>query len=286
MTDAPTPTTTAVMQLDGVTFTYPGGDEPVVREVSAAVTPGEVTAILGPNAAGKSTLLRLMLGQLKPDAGKIMLGDRRVHRIAPRRRAATLAYVPQRSTVSFGFTVGQIVRMGRFALPADEQAIDRAIDRCDLRGLVDRPFAALSVGQQQRVLLARAIAQSSTTSATSTTSGGGGGQVVLLDEPVSAMDLSHMHRVMRTLRRMAGDGLACAVVLHDLNLASLYADTVWLMNEGRLIEAGHWSDVLRAEVLEPVYGVRIDELRRAVDPGDPTAKRPVFDVRLSDDFEG
>lgn len=263
-----------VMQLEQVSYTYPGGAQPVVRELSATVAPGMVHAILGPNAAGKSTLLRLMLGQLKPDGGKITLAGKRVSRITPKKRAASLAYVPQRSTVSFGFTVEQIIRMGRFALPNDPQAIAEAIERCDLGPLVDRAFVELSVGQQQRVLLARAIAQSA-----------GQGRVVLLDEPVSAMDLSHIHRVMTTLLEMARDGLACIVVLHDLNLASLYADTVWLMDEGRLVRAGDWDDVLRPEVLEPVYGVRIEELRRPADPGDPAAQRPVFDVRLPDAFE-
>jgi len=279
--------TNVAMELADVSFAYPGG-EPVVREVTAAVGAGTLHVILGPNAAGKSTLLRLMLGQLRPMSGRITLDGRRVHRIAPKRRAAMLAYVPQRSTVSFGFTVRQIIAMGRFALPANPQAIGNAIERCDLTALVDRPFPELSVGQQQRVLLARAIAQSSSL-AESTTSGGGtsrgGGRVVLLDEPVSAMDLAHAHRVMTTLREMVAGGLAGVVVLHDLNLAAMYADVVWLMHEGRLVKAGDWSEVLRPEVLEPIYGVRIDELRRAVDPGDPLSRRPVFDVRLPDAFD-
>ena len=263
-----------VFELEGVRFTYPGGAAPVVRDLAASVQAGRLHVVLGPNAAGKSTLLRLMLGQLRPDAGRVALAGQTVGRLTPRRRAALVSYVPQRSAVGFAFTVGQIVRMGRFALSPDEGAVAAAIDRCDLAALADRPFPHLSVGQQQRVLLARAVAQAA-----------GGGRAMLLDEPVSAMDLSHVHRVMRTLRELTADGLACVVVLHDLNLAAQYADSVWLMDDGRMVEAGPWPTVLRPELLEPVYGVRIEELRRGRNEGGSTGPRPIFDTRLPDEAD-
>jgi len=265
--------TQTVMSLDSVGFAYERG-RPVVSDVSAVIEAGRLHAVIGPNAAGKSTLLRLILGQMAPDTGRITLGDRSVHRLRSRRRAAWMSYVPQRSAISFAFTVEQIVRMSRYALPSDSQAVDDALQLCDLNELMGRPVTNLSVGQQQRVLLARAIAQSR-----------GQGRIMLLDEPTSAMDLYHVHHLMSVIRRLADEGLAVVVVVHDLNLASRYADVVWLMDRGTLAAAGDWPDVLRSAVLSPVYGLELDELRRNVDPGDPLARRPVFDARLPDEFD-
>ncbi len=262
-----------VMRIEGLRFGYEAG-RPVLEEIGASVQRGLLHAIIGPNAAGKTTLLRLMLGQLKPWAGVVQLDGQPVRRLDARSRARRLAYVPQRSTVGFAFTVRQVVSMGRHALPDDPSAIDAALERCDLRELAARPFPELSVGQQQRVLLARALAQAA-----------GQGAALLLDEPVSAMDLQHIHRVMQILQAEARRGLAVVTVLHDLNLTALYADVVWVLHEGRLALAGDWEDVLRPERLEPIYGVRLEELRRPVDPGDPTARRPIFDVRLPEQFE-
>lgn len=273
MSEAPSQTADRVMRLHDVSFAYRGGP-PVIEALSGEIFAGQLHALIGPNAAGKSTLLRLMLGQLAPDAGRVEFAGRRVSAIRPRKRAAMMSYVPQRSSVGFGFTVRQVIAMGRFALPDDAMAIEQAVESCDLRAVVDRPFNALSVGQQQRVLLGRALAQSR-----------GRGRMMLLDEPTSAMDLAHMHAVMGRLRGLADEGLAVVVIMHDLNLAARYADSVWLLNRGALVASGHWSDVLTPEVLEPVYHVRIDALSRQVDPGDPLARRPVFDARLPDAFD-
>lgn len=262
-----------VMSLASVRFAYER-DRPVIRDVSAGVEAGRLHAVIGPNAAGKSTLLRLILGQMPADAGRITIGDRPVHRLRSRRRAAWISYVPQRSSISFAFTVEQIVRMSRYALPPDPRAIDEALAVCDLEALADRPVTTLSVGQQQRALLARALAQSR-----------GQGRVMLLDEPTSAMDLYHVHHLMSVIRRLADEGLAVVVVVHDLNLAARYADAAWLMHNGTLAAAGDWPDVLRSEVLSPVYGLELDELARPVDPGNPLARRPVFDARLPDVFD-
>jgi len=255
-----------VMQLDDVRFAYHHG-EPVIDALSAEVQPGCVHALIGPNGSGKSTLIRLMLGQLHPQAGRITFDGRLVHRMPAAKRAAHLAYVPQRSTAAFAFSVRQVIELGRFALPPDPAAVAQAVASCDLCDLLDKPYIELSVGQQQRVLLARALAQAA-----------GQGRVLLLDEPTSAMDLSHVHRTMQRLRDAAAHGLAVVVVLQDLNLAARYADRVWLLDEGKLVAAGSWDDVLQPALLEPVYDVRI---RRLMTDPEQNA-RPVFDVRLPD----
>ncbi len=234
-------------------------DRPVIENLSATLGASRLCALIGPNAAGKTTLLRVMLGQLPPDSGSVLLEGTAIDGLDLRRRAALVSYVPQRGGPGFDYTVGEVVRMGRYALAPDAAAVDRAMELCALNDLRDRIYMRLSTGQQQRVLLARAIAQSH-----------GQGRVMLLDEPVSAMDLRHVHHTMQRIRRLALDGLAVVMVLHDLNLAARYADDVWLMDRGRLEAAGPWREVLRADRLEPVYGMPLEEMSH----GD--GERPLF----------
>lgn len=245
------------LTLEGVSFGY-GAGRREVSGVTAALGAGRLTALIGPNAAGKTTLLRLMLGQLEPAGGVVRLGGRRVSAMAPRERARVMSYVPQRGGVSFGFSVGEVVAMGRYSGGRDDAGVSGAMAACEVSDLAGRPFAELSGGQQQRVLVARAMAQV----------GGAAGRVMLLDEPSSHMDLRHQHALMRLLREQAGAGAAVLIVLHDLNLAAGYADDVWLMDGGELVAAGEWAGVLTRERLERVYGVGL----RVVE----SAGRPVF----------
>jgi len=252
----------AVLQLQDVRFGYEP-DQVVIDSLSGELAGGRLCALIGPNAAGKTTLLRLMLGQLEPGRGVLRLAGQPLGRIAPRRRAAMVSYVPRHGQVSFAFTVEQVVTMGRFALSRDDEAVEEAMAVCDLAPLRRRVFAELSAGQQQRVLLARAIAQAR-----------GDGCAILLDEPVSSMDLRHVHQTMQTLVRLARSGLAVVVVLHDLNLAGRYADDVWLLHRGRLAASGPWRQVLTAQRLGSVYGVQVHRLDQS------PAGRPMFCVEV------
>ncbi len=250
------------MRVEQVEFGYVPG-RPVLRGVSATLAPGRVCALLGPNASGKSTLLKVMLGLLQTWRGTVHLGDRQLTRLSHAQRARWLSFVPQRGGAAFGFTVRQVVSMGRFALNQDEAAVDHAMERCGVADLSDRVLSELSVGQQQLVLLARAVAQSS-----------GAGVAMLLDEPTSAMDLRHVIEVMALLRELALQrGVAVLTVLHDLNLAARHADDVWLMDHGGLVAAGTWDSVLLPELLDPVYRVRLRQVGQE-------AGRPVFCVRV------
>lgn len=252
------------MRIDGVTFGY-RAETSVVEGLSADLVAGRLTALIGPNAAGKSTLLKLMLGQLEPWSGSVTLGDRSIEAMREGERAAAISYVPQRGALSFAFTVRQVVAMGRFAVGRDDRAVAAAIEACDLGELSDRVYAQLSGGQQQRVLLARAMAQAWSDPASPRS-----GRVMLLDEPTASADLWHIHRTMARLRDLTASGLAVLVVLHDLNLASRYADEVWLMDGGRLLAADAWDAVMHPEVLEPAYRVSLRAL--SVDGSD----RPVL----------
>ncbi len=258
----PPPAGDGSLHLRDVRFGYEHGAV-IVDGVTAALRPGRMTAMIGPNAAGKTTLLRLMLGQLQPWSGQVEWDGRVVGELYPSQRARRMAYVPQRGGVSFAFTVRQVVEMGRFAQPARPRAVDEAMRRCDLAPVADRIFAHLSGGQQQRVMLARAMAQLADAVP---------GRVLLADEPVSSMDLLHVRQTMDHLRHLATEGVAVLVVLHDLTLAARYADDVWLVDGGRLLASGPWQAVLTTQVLDPVYGV---ELTAVTVPG---SDRPVFVV--------
>jgi iron complex transport system ATP-binding protein len=282
-----------VAAVRGVSFGYEP-DVPVIRSVTAELRRGRVCALIGPNASGKSTLLKLLLGQLTPWAGEMELSGRPVLSLPYRQRAALMSYVPQKGGVSFAFTVRQVVAMGRYAASdhgVKGDGVEHAMALCDLNGLSDRVFAHLSGGQQQRVLLARAVAQAE-----------GAGAVMLLDEPASGMDLKHVHQTMRLLRQLAcggdgGAGLGVLVVLHDVNLAARYADDVWLMDDGELAAAGPCHEVMKPELLGPVYGVRFEPMRapdgRAyrhgkrenTGSGTENAERPVFWIDPADTMD-
>lgn len=237
--------------IDRVCFGYDA--QAVIDQADAALFAGQVTALVGPNAAGKSTLLRLMLGLLKPWSGRIDVEGRALDTYSVGMRARRLSYVPQQPGVRFAFTVRQVVAMGAFSVggSAADAEIDRVLHESGLSGLENRSMMTLSGGQQQRVMLARAELQSAF-----------GGRAMLLDEPGSHMDLHHRHGMMHRLRELASGGLAVLVVLHDLDLAVRYADQAWLMQGGRVIAEGPWDRVLTPERLSPVYGLPLEQIDR------------------------
>lgn len=240
-----------IISLDQVRFGY--DVSAVVDGVSAHLEPGKVTALVGPNAAGKTTLMRLMLGLLRPWSGTVAINGKEVGPLSPAVRAKQLSYVPQRPGVRFAFTVRQVIAMGAHGQSRREAdpLVDRAIEQAGLNDVADRVLVELSGGQQQRVLLARAEVQSASA-----------GRAMLLDEPGSHLDLQHRHAMMQRLRALAAGGLAVLVVLHELDLAVRYADEAWLMDAGRLVSAGPWDEVLTPEVLGPVYGLSLKQIDR------------------------
>jgi len=223
----------------------------VLHDVSAQAGPGKITAVLGPNAAGKSTLLRCIIGALKPTQGSVMLDGQPAHRLGARKIAQRLAYVSQRSIVSAAFTVRQVIELGRHALPVSAARVNDAIARMDLDEVTDRPYPMLSVGQQQRVALARAIAQLPADGH------------LILDEPVAAMDLRHVGDTMNLLRQLARGGATVVIAMHDLSLAASIADDAWLLDAGRMVAAGPACDVLSIQQLQATFGVKFEWLQAA-----------------------
>ncbi|HYE19388.1 MAG TPA: ABC transporter ATP-binding protein [Tepidisphaeraceae bacterium] len=229
-----------------------GAGPHVLRGVSASFAPGRVCALCGPNGAGKTTLLRCLLGLVAPRAGTVTVGDADLQSLSARARAARLAYVPQRPDVAFEFTAREVVELGA-AMVAPARAREcaaAALERVGASDLAERVFAHLSVGQQQRVSLARALAQLAASPP--------GVKFLLADEPVAALDPAHALRTLSLLRRVALEdagsvGVVC--ILHDLGLARRFCDDAVLLGaEGRTAAAGRADEVLTPGLLGHVFG--------------------------------
>lgn len=219
-----------------------------LKNVSLTVDTGEVVAVIGPNGAGKSTLLKAVSGVLPPRTGSVQIDGREVVRLTESERARQIAVVPQARSLPGAFTVYQTVLLGRTpylgwlgrAGRTDLEHVSRALAHTDCQSLADRAISTLSGGEQQRVLLARALAQNT--------------PVLLLDEPTSHLDLQYQYSFLNLVRQLAVEkGLAVLMVLHDLNLAGLYADRVVLLDGGEIRAVGVPSEVLTEENVREVY---------------------------------
>jgi cobalamin transport system ATP-binding protein len=233
-----------------VEFSY--GEVTALRGLSLTLAAGAFVGVVGPNGSGKSTLLKLLSGYLTPDRGSVLLGGTELKRLSPRERARSIAVVPQEPPLAFDFTALDVVLMGRSPhLPAlgVETARDVAIAREAMRRTETEPFArrplgALSGGERQRVFLARALAQQA--------------PILLLDEPTAHLDLHHQIESLLLLRSLHREqGTSVLTVLHDLNIASLYCDRLFLVSNGRLAAEGAPQQVLTPERLNEVYGVPV-----------------------------
>ncbi|HYE61690.1 MAG TPA: ABC transporter ATP-binding protein [Phycisphaerales bacterium] len=247
-----------MLAASDVHFSYPR--RTVLQGVTAEFPAGVVTALIGPNGAGKSTLLRLLLGLVRPADGRVTLGERAVASIPDRERAKLMAYVPQHSQVAFPFTAAEVVRLGRYGAGEGgaDALVPQALAKLDIADRAGDLFGQLSAGQQQRVTVARALAQ---------LEGHPGPQYLIADEPVSAMDPSHALRTMDVLRDLAAKGSGVVVVLHDLSLVTRYANRVVVLDSsGRVAAGGPTRDVLTPELLQRVYGVTF---QRLIDPAAP-----------------
>ncbi|TCL02920.1 iron complex transport system ATP-binding protein [Sodalis ligni] len=220
----------------------------LLSQVSLTLAPGEFVALIGPNGAGKSTLLRVLTGYTPPSEGTCLLNNTPLRQWPSAQLARQRAVMRQQGALTFPFTVAEVVSMGRAPWPAaaDADIVDDVMALTGCRPLAQREFRQLSGGEQQRVRLARALAQ--------LWQQDGPRGWLFLDEPTSALDLYHQQHVLRLLKRLTEDGrLAVCCVLHDLNLASLWSDRILLLHEGRLVAAGTPQDVLTEPQLRRWY---------------------------------
>jgi iron complex transport system ATP-binding protein len=221
----------------------------ILSAVDLEVHSGELLALVGPNGAGKSTLLSLLSGDARPSEGTMELDGRHLGSFRHRELARYRAVLTQENQVSFPFTVREVVEMGRAPWPeataeSDARIVDAAFEATDTAHLISRRFTSLSGGEKARVSLARVLAQDA--------------GVVFLDEPTAALDLRHQEEVMRAAARLASEGRAVVVVVHDLSLAAAYADRVAVIAEGRLEAVGTPDAVVTAERIERVYGLAVE----------------------------
>ena len=222
------------------------GSITALEHVSLSLSPGEVTAVLGPNAAGKSTLLRALAGLQPIDPGEVVLDGREIGSHSVRDRARRLCYLPQQPDVVGSFSVGDVVGFGSLAWSGERRgsaAIREALAMVGLAREMDRRYHELSVGQRQRVSLARAVLQL------------GEGGWMLLDEPLSAQDPGEASRLVQLLSSLRDRGHGLCLVVHDPSVAWILADRVAILEAGRLVAQGPRAEILDPQRLREIYGV-------------------------------
>lgn len=243
------------LYADGVTVRL--GESTVLAGVSIALRPGRITALIGPNGADKSTLLRVASGDVEPQRGSVTVAGRLIGDYSAQQLAEVRAVMAQTPTVMFDFTVEEVVRMGWvqegiYLHDAAERAFAEVTQASETEALLGRTYRTLSGGEQRRVQFARALLQIWREG-----SGAPVPRYLMLDEPTANLDLSHELAVLRLARRVADEGAGVLAVLHDLNLAARFADDMTLLSNGRIVSSGAPGQVLDAETLGTVYGTSI-----------------------------
>jgi iron complex transport system ATP-binding protein len=228
------------------------GGRTIISNIDFAVKPGELAAIVGPNGSGKTTFLKALSAE-HAYTGRVSVNGRDIASMKPWEAAALRAVLPQATALSFPFTVREIVKLGltggRSGVPAgeNERLPERALARVDLEGFAGRFYQELSGGEQQRVQLARVLCQVWAPVLE------GMPRYLFLDEPVSSLDIRHQLIIMNIARDFAARGGGVVAILHDLNLAAMFADRIFVMHRGRLAAAGSPQEVLSDELISSVF---------------------------------
>ena len=235
------------LKVNNIEFAY--NSIPVLENISMELNRAEVLGIVGPNGTGKSTLIRCIDRILSPKRGSILLDDQNISKMSRMELAKKMGYVPQSVAGVFPASVIDTVLMGRrphLGWKSSKEDLDCVLEVLELLGMMEfamRDINEISGGQQQKVLIARALAQKA--------------DILLLDEPTSNLDIRHQLEVMEIMKNIVKDrGISAIMALHDLNLASRYADRIIMMKEGKIFAAGNPASVLTVENIKQVYGVR------------------------------
>ncbi|SHN47493.1 ABC transporter ATP-binding protein [Cryptosporangium aurantiacum] len=237
------------MKLIGKDLTLAYGERVVSRDITLAVPDGAFTAIVGPNACGKSTLLKALVRLLPPVSGQVLLDDVPVASLRPRAFARQIGFLPQTLIAPEGITVRRLVARGRYphqsllgtASAADTEAVGAALADAGVTELADRQVDQLSGGQRQRVWVAMVLAQQT--------------RYLLLDEPTTFLDITHQYELLSLFARLRDAGRTIVAVLHDVNQACRFADHLVAMKDGRIVAQGAPSDVVDAALMDDVFGL-------------------------------
>ena len=243
---------------------YAVDEKVLISGVELDLQPGVMMAVVGPNGAGKSTLCGVLAGDLSPMEGNVEVCGRTVRETNPSTLALLRSMLAQQTQIRFPFTTREVVMMGRHPhisrwkspTEADFLAAEYAMESAEVTHLARRVYPTLSGGEQRRVSLARVLAQDT--------------PVILLDEPTNALDIAHQQMVMSVCRQLADEGRVIFAVLHDLNLAAAFADTVMVMSEGRVVAIGSPEEVLTPHLLSEVFNQDVIVISH------PQTKKPVI----------
>ncbi len=236
------------LEAQSVTLGY-GANTVTCRDLTLAIRPGSFTIIVGPNACGKSTLLRAMARLLVPSQGQVVLEGQDINRLKTRDVARRLGLLPQTYTAPEGISVAELVARGRYPhqsflrqwSAADEEAVRSAIAATDIADLSGHPVDTLSGGQRQRAWIAMALAQET--------------PILLLDEPTTFLDIAHQIDLMDLLERLNREGRTIVAVLHDLNQAARYASHLVAMKDGRIVAEGAPRDVVTKDMVKTIFDI-------------------------------
>jgi iron complex transport system ATP-binding protein len=259
----------ALLQAVDISFGYETASAAadVIRGISCDIARGETVGILGPNGSGKTTLLKLMSGALSPRAGAVRLDGRPLSAWPRRALARRLAVVPQSTSLTFDYSVLEVVLMGRYAHlgafelegPRDLAAASAALDATGVISFMTRPFRSLSGGEQQRVIIAAALAQldaGSVSAEAASPDAGHGDALLVLDEPTASLDLKYQLEVAALLLRLhARRGVTLLVSTHDLRFAAAVCSRLLLLSRGRIVADGPTMEVLTPELVGRVFEI-------------------------------
>lgn len=257
------PSRAIALAAQSVTLAYE--EKCIAKDLSVTIPEGKFSVIVGPNACGKSTLLRALSRLLAPQSGQILLHGRDIQQQATKAVATQLGLLPQTATAPDGIRVIDLVARGRYPhqkwfqpwSATDQAAVDEALRATDTQHFADQPVDQLSGGQRQRVWVAMALAQQT--------------PLLLLDEPTTYLDIAHQIELLDLFQRLNQDnGQTMVAVLHDLNHACRYADYLIAMKDGQIVATGHPSEIITAELVRQVFGLE------ALIIDDPVSNTPMI----------
>lgn len=238
------------ISIQNISFSYNG--TPTLDQIDFAIAEGELVALVGPNGSGKSTLIKCMNGLLKTQKGVVMIENKAIDRYAPSELAREMAYIPQNENRQSALNVFDVVLLGRKPYinwkpsEKDLSVTAEVIKKLHLEPIAMKSFSKLSGGQQQAVYMARALAQEP--------------NILLLDEPTSNLDIKHQVEVLELLKKLTQKGITVVIALHDINLASRYADKILMIKNGQLFAAGG-RETITENNLEKLYDIKVEIIK-------------------------